>query len=84
MLEILILAAVVAALIRYVWVAMQRDVPAERETSVAEALDSLRAALPVEVRSTDFTALADADREVSRRPHMRFPSPLPTLHQGSK
>ena len=29
-------------------------------------------------------ALAEADREVSRRPHMRFPSPPPTNNQGSK
>lgn len=79
MLEILILTAIVAALVRYVWVSLRRQVDEEREASVAEALDSIRAALPVEVRSTDFTALADADREVSRRPHMRFPSPLPTI-----
>lgn len=83
MIEILILTAIAIAFVRYVWVSMRRDVPAEREPSVAEALDSLRAALPVEVRSTDFTALADADREVSRRPHMRFPSPLPTLNKGT-
>lgn len=83
MLEILILAAIVAALVRYVWVAIHREVVEERETTVAEALDSIRAALPVEVRSTDFTALADADKQVSQRPHLRFPSPLPTL-KGSK
>lgn len=83
MIEILILAAIVAALARYIWVSMHREVTERREPTVAEALDSLRAALPVEVRSTDFTALAEADREVSQRPHLRFPSPLPTL-KGSK
>ena len=46
MLEMLILTAVVAALIRYVWVSWHREVTEERETSVAEALDSIRAALP--------------------------------------
>lgn len=29
-------------------------------------------------------AVAAADREVSKRPHLRFPSPLPTINQGSK
>ena len=81
MIEILIFAAIVAALVRYVWVSWHREVTEEREPTVAEALDSLRAALPVEVRSTDFTALAEADREVSRRPHMRSPSPLPTIER---
>lgn len=83
MLEMLILTAVVAALIRYVWVSWHREVTEERETSVAEALDSLRAALPIEVRSTDFTALAEADKQVSDRPRVRFPSPLPTINQGT-
>lgn len=83
MIEILILTAIVAALARYIWVSMHREVTERREPTVAEALDSIRAALPVEVRSTDFTALTDADREVSQRPHLRFPSPLPTL-KGSK
>lgn len=83
MLEILILTAIVAALARYIWVSMHREVTERREPTVAEALDSIRAALPVEVRASDFTALADADREVSQRPHLRFPSPLPTL-KGSK
>lgn len=83
MLEMLILTAIVAALIRYVWVAWHREVTEEREPTVAEALDSLRAALPVEVRSTDFTALAEADKQVSDRPRVRFPSPLPTLNKGT-
>ena len=83
MLEILILTAIVAALARYIWVSMHREVTERREPTVAEALDSIRAALPVEVRASDFTALADADRQVSQRPHLRFPSPLPTL-KGSK
>ena len=83
MLEILILTAIVAALARYIWVSMHREVTERREPTVAEALDSIRAALPVEVRASDFTALADADRQVSQRPHLRFPSPLPTL-KGTK
>lgn len=83
MLEILILTAIVAAFVRYVWVSMRREVTERREPTVAEALDSIRAALPVEVRASDFTALADADRQVSQRPHLRFPSPLPTL-KGTK
>ena len=83
MIEILILTAIVAALARYIWVSMHREVTERREPTVAEALDSIRAALPVEVRASDFTALADADRQVSQRPHLRFPSPLPTL-KGSK
>ena len=83
MIEILILTAIVAALARYIWVSMHREVTERREPTVAEALDSIRAALPVEVRASDFTALADADRQVSQRPHLRFPSPLPTL-KGTK
>lgn len=83
MLEILILTAIVVAFVRYIWVSMHREVTERREPTVAEALDSIRAALPVEVRASDFTALADADRQVSQRPHLRFPSPLPTL-KGTK
>lgn len=28
-------------------------------------------------------AVAAADREVSTRPHLRFPSPLPTINKGT-
>ena len=34
--------------------------------------------------SAERKAVAAADREVSKRPHLRFPSPLPTINQGSK
>ena len=84
MLEILILTAIAIAFVRYVWVSMRREVAEERETTVAEALDSIRAALPVEVRASDFTALAEANRQVSNRPRvLAITSPLPTL-KGSK
>lgn len=84
MLEVLIAVAVLVALVRYVYIAMSREVIEEVDTDPLAALDSIRAALPVEVRESDFAPLADADRQVSRRPRVpAITSPLPTL-KGSK
>ena len=84
MLEFLIAVAVLIAFIRYAWVSMRRDITEERETSVAEALDSIRAALPVEVRASDFAPLAAADAEVSRRPRVpAITTPISTIKRIS-
>lgn len=78
MLETLIAVAIFIALVRYVWVSLRRDVMVDREPDIASALDSIRDAMPVEVRESDFAPLAAADKEVSRRPRIRAGT-LPTI-----
>lgn len=78
------LAAIfLAILIRYVWVSLHREVVEDFDTDVATAIDSIRDAMPVEVRESDFAALESANREFQRRPRVRYPSPLPTLMKGT-
>jgi hypothetical protein len=83
MLEWLIALAVLALLIRYVWVSMQREPKEDFDADPIEALDSIRAALPpIEVRASDFAALDAATEEVSRRPRVpAHTSPLPTIRR---
>ena len=78
MIEALISIAVIGALIRYVWVSLKREVEDEDPDPVA-AIDSIRAAMPVEVRESDFAPLQAANTEFSRRPRVRAISSLPNL-----
>lgn len=83
MLESLIAFAIFVGVVRYVWVSMRRDVLEDVDTDIAQALDSIRDAHPVEGRESDFAPLASADAEVSRRPRVRAGT-LPTINQGTK
>ena len=66
-------------LVWYVWVSLQREVVEDFDADPVQAIDSIRAALPVEVRASDFAALDAANEEVSRRPRVPAPFPLPNL-----
>lgn len=80
MLEWILALVFLALLIRYVWVSLQREPKEDFDADPVAAIDSIRAALPpVEVRSTDFAALDAATEEVSRRPRVPAPFPLPNL-----
>lgn len=77
--------ALFCVLLRYIWVSLRREPVEDFDADPVAAIDSIRAALPVEVRSSDFAALDAANHEVSRRPRVpAITSPLPTLNQGSK
>ena len=86
MLEWIIATALFAALVRYVWVSLNRPVPAEEfDTDLSAALDSIRAADPIDVRASDFAPLAAADKEVSRRARVpAITTPLPSMKGISK
>lgn len=80
MLEWLIATAVLAVLIRYIWVSLHSEPREDFDADPLKAIDDIRAADPVEVRSTDFAALAAANKEVSRRPRVpAHTSSLPNL-----
>lgn len=81
MLEWFIATAILAVLVRYIWVAMHREPVEDFDADPVQAIDSIRAALPVEVRASDFAALDAATEEVSRRPRVPAPSPLPNLER---
>ena len=67
MLEWILALVFLALLIRYVWVSLQREPKEDFDADPATAIDSIRAALNA------------ADEEVSRRPRVPAPFPLPNL-----
>ena len=67
MLEWILALVFLALLIRYVWVSLQREPKEDFDADPAAAIDSIRAALNA------------ADEEVSRRPRVPAPFPLPNL-----
>ena len=67
MLEWILALVFLALLIRYVWVSLQREPKDDCDADPAAAIDSIRAALNA------------ADEEVSRRPRVPAPFPLPNL-----
>ena len=84
MLEMLIAVAIFAALLRYILVSMRREPVEESDADPIAAIDSIRDAMHVEVRESDFAPLATADNEVFRRPRLRAgTTPLPNINQGA-
>lgn len=72
--------ALFCVLLRYIWVSLHREPVEDFDADPVAAIDSIRAALPVEVRSSDFAALDAANHEVTRRPRVAaMTSPLPNL-----